>query len=395
MLFVERPITVQHIWDFCRRFNEGLRVEYKSTFDQGVRDKLAKVICSFANSQGGALVIGVATEEGVPQEPFEGFIPPEREELALTVENICLQSIHPPLLPKTTLVPSDVGGRVFLVIEVDESGEAPHAIENSRKVYVRTGSAANPYDLADVDLIIDLMRRRKEPLELRERLLSQAEGRSIQVVQHVGPYLQVSICPAYPRTALCLSEDVWSFIVRVQNPLAYLIPYNSLRRVPDGVASLVSANPPQRAIPQYFELSKYGLAFATRPFALRRWDNANPSEHLVFGDLIHTALKLMICAERFYATNGYRGRALMRSSLHGVQGRSMRIRDADLFGDTPDEFRCYATEVHAERLIGAEQLADKLNLLTDILSELTWPFWQGQDEYPRASLENGLRNIVR
>jgi hypothetical protein len=35
-------------------------------------------------------------------------------------------------------------------------------------VYVRTGNAANPYDLAHVDLIIDLVKRREEPLELRE-----------------------------------------------------------------------------------------------------------------------------------------------------------------------------------------------------------------------------------
>jgi hypothetical protein len=53
------------------------------------------------------------------------------------------------------------------VIEVDESWEAPHAIENSKKVYVRTGNAANPYDFAQVDFVIELVRRRAEPLALR------------------------------------------------------------------------------------------------------------------------------------------------------------------------------------------------------------------------------------
>src|SRR5216683_770225 len=157
MIFLQRPITVQHIRDVCARFNEGLRVEYKSTFDASVRAQLPKIVSSFANSQGGVLVVGVPAVKGVPAPPIEGFARPPREDLPLTVENICLQNIHPPVLPRTEMVHSDVPDKVFLVIEVDESGEAPHAIENSRRVYVRTGNAANPYDLAEVDLIIDLL----------------------------------------------------------------------------------------------------------------------------------------------------------------------------------------------------------------------------------------------
>ena len=73
MLFIDRPITVQHIRSFASTFNEGLRVEYKANFDGNVRDKIAKVVSSFANSHGGVLVLGVSTLNGVPQPPFEGF----------------------------------------------------------------------------------------------------------------------------------------------------------------------------------------------------------------------------------------------------------------------------------------------------------------------------------
>ena len=134
MLFVDRPITVEHVRAFCGNFTEGLRVEYKRAFDASVRDKIAKVISSFANSQGGVLVIGISAINGVPQPPFEGFVQPPRDELRLTVENICLTSIYPPLLPITTVVASDIPEHVFLVIEVEESSQAPHAIENSQKV---------------------------------------------------------------------------------------------------------------------------------------------------------------------------------------------------------------------------------------------------------------------
>src|SRR5216683_7034173 len=125
MIFLARPITVQHIRDVCARFNEGLRVEYKSTFDASVRTQLPKIVSSFANSQGGVLVVGVRAVNGVLQSPIEGFASPPREELPLSVESICLQNIHPPVLPRTEVVQSDVANQVFLVIEVDESAEAP------------------------------------------------------------------------------------------------------------------------------------------------------------------------------------------------------------------------------------------------------------------------------
>ena len=142
MLFPSVPQSAAQIRGFCERFNEGIRVEYKSAFDERVRKALPKVVSSFANSLGGVLIVGVVAPNGVVQTPIEGFLKPS-EELPLTVEGICIQGINPPLFPRTTVVDSDIPGSAFLVIEVDEIWEAPHAIENSKKVYVRTGNAAN------------------------------------------------------------------------------------------------------------------------------------------------------------------------------------------------------------------------------------------------------------
>jgi hypothetical protein len=58
VLFIERPITFAHVRDFCGKFSEGLRVEYKRDFDANVREKLPKVVSSFANSHGGVLIVG-------------------------------------------------------------------------------------------------------------------------------------------------------------------------------------------------------------------------------------------------------------------------------------------------------------------------------------------------
>jgi Putative DNA-binding domain len=223
MLFPETPITVEHIRAFCAKFNEGYRVEYKRTFDANVREKIPKVLSSFANSHGGVLVIGVNTISGVAEPPFQGFQPLQPEEFPLTIENICLQNIYPPILPKTTVVQSDAPDHVFLVIEVDESAQTPHAIENSKRVYVRTGNAANPYDMAEVDLILELVKRRKEPFERRARLLGRAKKRFNTHLDlkhtdragertNLGTLLQLSIGPRFPSRQLCSQESLKTHI---------------------------------------------------------------------------------------------------------------------------------------------------------------------------------------
>src|SRR6516165_5508355 len=269
MLFVERPITAHHIRAFCEKFREGLRVEYKANLDASVREKIVKVVSSFANSQGGVLVIGVTAVNGEPRAPFDGFVETEREELALTIENLCLSGIYPLLLPDNiTLVRSDIPGRVFLVIEVGESSRAPHAVENSQKVYVRTGDSSNPYDLATIDSILDLMKRRRDPLALRNKLISEATERANDPANQVVPRMEISICPTYPQAALCTSVDVWNFLQQAQflpRPnMRVLLPANSLIRVPDGAANLTQHLAVRTR--QYLELNRYGLLFASRPF---------------------------------------------------------------------------------------------------------------------------------
>jgi hypothetical protein len=389
MIFLERPITVRHIREVCAHFNEGLRVEYKGTFDASVRAHLPKIVSSFANSQGGVMIVGVPAVNGVPGAQIEGFEPPAREELALTVESICLQNIQPPVLPRTEIVQSDVPNRVFLVIEVDESAEAPHAIENSKRVYVRTGNAANPYDLAEVDLIIDLLRRRSEPTERRDRILRSAEKRSEQSVPRQQPYLQVSACPQFPRMSLCSSHEAWDFLLRTTHAPEGLAAANSLKRVPDGAASLVNAAP--RVPAQYVELNKYGLLYAARHFAQTQAHPDLPFE-LHFLGLFQVLLRLTSTAGRFYSAVGYRGSLLIRTSVHLVRDQIMRFVPGNAYvGVDLEEYRCFAESVTAERLVGVDHLQERrVDVLTDILSEITWAFWQSNQEHPTAQLRRTI-----
>jgi hypothetical protein len=397
MIFIDRPITTRQVHEVCARFNEGLRVEYKEIFDRNVREQLPKIISSFANSQGGVLIIGVRAVNGVPQEPFEGFEIAPREEYPLTVENICLSNIHPPVLPRIDVVPTEVPDRAFLIVEVQESLEAPHAIENSRKVYVRTGNSANPYDLAEVDHIIDLMKRRREPEERRLRLLISAEDRSHQSIQPNRPISKISILPNFPRKPLCTSQQAWEFLLRNRNVLNNNYE-NSLIRIPDGAGSLRTraANEPNVSS-QYEELNNYGLLFASRQFRFEAWYGQDARQQLAFMDLFQPLLRMTLLADRFYPAHGYDGSLLAHASLDNIAGLAMRFVRAENMLDmqTLEDFTCHANVVSAQRLISFEYLhTQRLDFLTDILLQLTWPFWQSMQDPPAARLRNFVQTLI-
>jgi len=212
-------------------------------------------------------------------------------------------------------------------------------------------------------------------------------------VQRSLPYLQVSVCPQFPRTALSSSHEARDFLLQTTYAGAALIPANSVKRVPDGAGSLTYSAPP-RVPAQYVELNKYGLLYAARHFARFR-RAADLPEELDFAGLFDILLRLTTAADRFYAARGYRGNLAIRTSLHGVQSQIMRFLTPGPFEDLDlEDFRCFIDTVTAERLLGADQLrSQRVDVLTDILSEITWAFWQSNRDHPaallRASVERG------
>jgi hypothetical protein len=387
MLFPERPITHEHIRQFCAKFTEGIRVEYKSTFDQNVRNKLPKILSSFANSQGGVLVIGVATNGDVPQPPFDGFPEVPRDELPLTIENICLRNLDPPVFPKSTVVQSEVAGKIFLVIEVEESGEAPHAIENSTQVYVRTGNASERYELATVDLIIDLVKRRKEPLERANRLLSIATERAGHTVGDSITHVQVSVCPTYPRVALCTSQEVWKFANDPDALREQFLAHNHIRRIPDGLASPVRQEG-SHIQGQYREVSRYGLLFARDQFVRLPSNQVRDAFILDPGTLFQSLLQSLLCARRLYGLTGYSGNLAVQTTLQNVRNEVMFLIPKTISSSNPDDHLCVSGTVYSTQLSSAEEIKNSWrDVLCRTLTEIGWSFWQSYEDFPAAILE--------
>jgi hypothetical protein len=116
------------------------------------------------------------------------------------VTQACLMGINPPILPAIRVfdVPG-VASKVIVVVKVNQSVEAPHAIENSTRVYVRTGNLSQPYQLADMSTLEYLFKRRQNSELKRESIIATAASRSTSGTQYG---LTILICPTFPSVPL-------------------------------------------------------------------------------------------------------------------------------------------------------------------------------------------------
>lgn len=270
------------------------------------------------------------------------------------------------------------------MIEVDESWEAPHAIENSKRVYVRTGNAANPYDLAQVDLIIELVRRRAEPLALRTRLVERAQQRAAQVVADASLHAEVSIGPLYPRRALCARDATWDFLSAERYRGGRFFPFETLRRVEDGTASF-------RLNEQYGELNTFGVILG------RQVMRPGQEQQLLVGDPFHLMLKLLICGNRFFRSVGYGGDVGVNLILRNMQNQRMvfiPVPPGTVLAE--NDYRSFENVLSGQQIVAAENLEAQMNqTLQSIISQVCWSFWQSADPFPNNELEQYLERTIQ
>ena len=159
MLFSKpfHEITFQDVTEFCENWPEGVRVEYKDGVVQ-----IPKVVSSFANTQGGIWVIGVTADKATNRVilPIKGF---KRDTgLEERITQSCYSSLYPPLLPDILVLDvPDNDDNVIAIVRVHESMEAPHAIENTTRVYIRNNNTTERIELAEIDRIDYLLKRRR------------------------------------------------------------------------------------------------------------------------------------------------------------------------------------------------------------------------------------------
>ena len=210
--------------NFCQQqIREGAFLDYKVDFPS----QLEKTISAMANALGGVIIIGVEeNDENKPIVPIKGI--PFVRGLSERVTSIILSNITPPVSPEIQVCRNLTTEKAIVVIRIPQSHQAPHAISNNTKVYLRTGDLNNPEEFASVDDISWLSNSRKKSIILRESITQQAEkrwkafykrimeylvSRDIEIHETNTGILTLSACPIFPhdeyRNPSQLSQISW------------------------------------------------------------------------------------------------------------------------------------------------------------------------------------------
>ncbi len=201
-MFFSKPlkqVTYDDVLQFCdQKIKENEVLDYKEDFPS----KLEKVIAAFANTYGGLIIIGVPEVDGKPANNPKGveFL----EGLEEKVTSIILSNISPPVFPEIQVCePKD--RKTFVLIQVPQSSNTPHSVENNTKVYLRTGNIMQSERLADLDELHWLSRNRESSISLRHELINELSNRYFNLCQLKKAKvnfaeLMMFVVPLYPSS---------------------------------------------------------------------------------------------------------------------------------------------------------------------------------------------------
>ena len=233
-------ITFEDVKTFCQELPEGVRVEYK----QEIKD-IPKIVSSFANTLGGIYIIGVVADK---KDNRGTSIPgiPEKDGIEEQIQQSAVMGIYPAVTPEIKIVGVSNSDNVVVIVRVDESLQAPHAIEGSTKVYFRPGSITQPYKygLADIDRITYMLKRREDSQIVSRQILDRFEERSGRIINVDMPNLTVIARPVFPYRPVISTSEIYELHARQSFPP---------RKVNGGVSYIQED--------RCFELNEYGVAY--------------------------------------------------------------------------------------------------------------------------------------
>ncbi len=293
MIF-SKPIMQLDIDDiriFCaERIKEGFNLEYKRDFT----GRLEKVICAFANTWGGVILLGVGEDDaGKPKLPIDGI--PFQKGLDVRVTSLIVDNIYPPVFCEKNVIQFDANGddKAIIVIGIPESDMTPHSVDHGRSTYVRTDDRNKPEQRATIGELEWLMDKRKKSVELKERLYSDAINRLERIYEKpslwsnekpplatkppVPGRATFSAIPLFPHQPLVSSQKLKE--ICQQKTLEVHDYYSNLGWFPklsSGAKTTQESiihyhiHPFDRYELFYYEVNKYGLFLFQEPLLFRK-----------------------------------------------------------------------------------------------------------------------------
>lgn len=360
---------------FCDSLSEGVRVEYKSEL---TTDDIPKIISSFANSQGGVLLIGINAKDGKAVKPYEGIS--KKPGIEEQIVQSSITGIHPPVTPEVFVRNAPhKPENVIVIVRVEESIYAPHAIQNSTRVYVRTGKISQPYELSEIDRIEFQLKRREEPRKKKISLLDSAKERMLRYSQEPPrPNLKVSVIPAFPCRPILPLGDLYPFATK-QNIYGYTA--NAVR-IHGGLVSSTTDS--------YMEINEHGLIYAVTKL---EWNKGNSSgsgyRFLSFSHLVIHSGRVLKVAEDLYRSCGYMGSVEIIIGLDGIFSYCLRYSDSGDAIFIKDNFSKEETIANSGLTLCYGLQGQIYSVLHEIFRNILWVF-----QLEPSDLEPAVKKIL-
>lgn len=201
---IERRAAESDVLDFKRQ-----------AYGTGNKDhgELLKDITSFANSQGGRIILGVETDESGRATEAIGINTVDIDGEIERYENICRTSIQPALSTLKVSSESEFGQN-FIIIDVGPSPLSPHRIDfvNSkfhRAYYVRRGRSCSEASAHEVrDMILNQQRVPQLIDEFfQERFMRLGAGKLASGIHALGPSMTIFAAPTVSFGTNAVVED--------------------------------------------------------------------------------------------------------------------------------------------------------------------------------------------
>ena len=318
---------------------------------------------------------------------------PIQGELKNKFSRAALTGIYPAVIPEVIICDVPDTNNVVVIIRVEESIQAPHAIQNSTQVYIRAGSITQPYELklADIDQIEYMLKRRENSQTTIRQIRNRTEERIESLFSTSEPNIIVIARPVFPHRPIMSTGEIYEFI-RTDNSF----PFNDwegnfgTRRVAGGVCFIGSTSD----IP-YSELNEYGFVYRRKILYRETVAYGNEQkECLYYRQFITTVKGLIQESQSFYKECGYLGNIEITAQLQHVrmeklgfygQGGSSSIIDFELI----ERQQCLDWQVSASTQCLAQDLieGEAFEVVDKLVAQLFWAFNADNPTQRRGLLE--------
>ena len=392
------------IEQFCQQgIEESTFLDFKVDFPKD----LAKTIAAMANTFGGLVLIGVdETDTGAARLPLVGIA--MQRGLEERVLNTILDSMSPPVIPEIFTCLSPAGDKAIVVIRVQQSEYAPHALHHNSSIYIRTGKRNKPEDLADLERIDWLRDRRKKAEDLREWIFERAcmrframrdgavggvpktEEQGWKPQQEQPGLLTIALCPLYPDRVLMQPSSLEGIRSKILTR-DYMGTGNEFpiqgsgcisRMVEDGYVMHFSGKGGLRTYHTHLNmhglfLFRQSLLFTIKRTKVDEEDNPGGSPRIVMRgyEILARLYEVVESGAKFYSEIGYRGPLKFRLRLEGLLGVPLLMPELELGSIANVESFSTDHQIDTNHSIQSDRLAtDKHAAVLPLFERVGWAF---------------------